>query len=181
VTQTARWLPIAVAGALAVSACGGGADDGSEEQPPRSESAGAVAVKQASVPDPCALLTVAEIAAAMGEATATAHARPAPAAEGDEAKMCNWDGPKPAAGKLEMPKAIALTVWRGKEYYAPEKRDIDVHPVSGLGDKAALTGSKGIMWLQGDMTLQLQFVSLSDAEPRAQLESLARKAAARIG
>lgn len=129
-----------------------------------------------ALPDPCTLLTESEVAAALG----APEARQQSTSVAGGGAGCDWTGPEVATANGDLPASVSLDVYPGAEYYAPESYAEDVEQVSGLGDAAAVSeGTSTVLWVQDEVTFQLQIVTLSPT-PRSELEELARQASGRF-
>jgi hypothetical protein len=119
--------------------------------------------------DACELLTVDEVAAVMGEATATPSNGPS---DGGGAG-CTWTGP-------DGIKTIYLVAWPSTDYYSPDQLGLETVPVSGLGDEAVYSDAgKFVLWTQDDRAFQLQ-APWADSPTQDDMVGLAQSVSGRV-
>jgi Protein of unknown function (DUF3558) len=118
-------------------------------------------------PNPCLLVTDAAAATLLGGTPV----RTGPKAEA-RGVSCTWD----VAGGANL----LVSVWQGKEFYAPDYTNPKATSLAGVGDKAfsdSLTQTVG--FIKGS-TVVMVFVPALTTVPMANIEQLARTIAAAI-
>jgi hypothetical protein len=179
--------PFAVAALVALAACGddGGSSNVAEEQAadleelvdeatPATEAedtdAGSESAEtEGSSSDACSLLTVDEVAAVMGESTATTSDGP----NDGGGSGCTWTGP-------DGIKTIYLVAWPSTDFYAPDQLGLETAPVSGLGDEAVYSDAgKFVLWIQDDRAFQLQ-APWADSPTQDDMVGLAQSVSGRV-
>lgn len=159
------FAPVAAAAVLVLAACGddGGSSNAAEVQAEDLENLVEEATPTSEAPadggdtessetesssggDACSFLTVDEVAAVMGESTATTTDGPS---DGGGAG-CTWTGP-------DGIKTIYIVEWPSTDFYAPDQLGVETVPVSGLGDEAVYSDlGKFVLWTQDGRAYQLQ-------------------------
>jgi hypothetical protein len=175
-----RGAVLALAGAL-LAGCGGSSDPrpagGTGDPAGPTALAAQTPADQAggsAAPDPCALLTAEEVAAAAGGEVIRVDG---PKAE-LRGQQCGWLVPHAEFGE----DLVQLNVWVGAEFYSPEGPGAGMtgfQPVDGIGDVAHLwpnlMGHCGVIFMQGQVVVQ---IGLDGADSTCL--DLARAAAGRL-
>ncbi|HEX8001518.1 MAG TPA: DUF3558 family protein [Mycobacteriales bacterium] len=185
-----RDLTMAVVAALALTACGGG-DKAPDAAPgTTTTSAGgspSTAAPAAAAGDACALLTDAEVAAALGGA---AKAEASTSGEPLNSRLCTW------ATDTTPPRTFTITVNTtatlgealrkngmtarsmfdsAKTAYASQNPE----PLAGVGDEAVVVGST-VIAVKGDVYVQTTTAFGDSAAAKAALTDLTAKAVAKL-
>ena len=194
--RTTTWVSVALAALLALAACGDGDDDTTADSTPEggavttvSGGSGGGATSAASTPDPCALVTVEEVSAALGSPIETPEgATMSPPIGGRTCLFINTDAP---------PIKTFQIVVRTDGDFAENLRDNgqtveklfddtknlsdDVEEVIGLGDRAYKT-ARGYFVLEDGVSLETNLGLNADPSPEASaaLTSLTEKAVSRL-
>lgn len=191
--RTTAGAGIALAALLTLAACGGGDDKTTADPTP---SGGAVTTVStggktpaAATPDPCALVTVEEVSAALGSPIETPQGTDlSPPIGGRTCLFTNTDAPPIKTFQVvvrtdaDFAKALrdnGQTV--GKLFDDTKNLAGDATDVSGLGDRAYQT-ARGYSVLKGGVSLETNLGLNSDPSPAAvaALQALTEKAVARL-
>ncbi|MCG6988763.1 MAG: DUF3558 domain-containing protein [Gemmatimonadetes bacterium] len=194
-----RSVPLLTALVVAAAGCGGGAAHGSSGTDTAASAAQSASASRgpSSFPDasldPCSLLTVEELGAALGT-----KVNPGKADEhtGEGSRGCNWTTEAYDAGgsalvghvgivtlAVEGPNPALASRFPTARSFFDFTRTIlqNPQPVSGVGDEAVLTGKGHDMWARkGNVVLRLFFSGglgdMSELKPLTQLmtEALSR-------
>jgi len=163
--RRAGWRPVAAAVAVvALLACGFGGSREADE-PPAAEQ---------SLPDPCTLLTPAEVAEVQG----------GPTDPGTPATGTSPNEPGCVFGQTNDGKVTTITVFAGGQARFAGDREVvadnfDVEDIAGLGD-AAFIGASVLYVRKGELIITLFTGSPTPEEQRDKALKLAPKALARL-
>jgi hypothetical protein len=110
----------------------------------RSSTAPAAAAQSTgSEPNPCTIVTAAEVQAILGTA-----ASPTGPTDENRGTQCKWDGNS---------SSLLVLVYHGKEFYSPEMQAPKAKKLTGIGDDAYLdafgTTRAGVGFLKGDIAV----------------------------
>lgn len=181
-------MAFATAATLALAACGGGTD-----KPDAAPGTGATTAAGTTAPpaagpgDACALLTDAEVAAALG---GTAKAEASTSGEPLNTKLCTWatDTTPPRTFTISLNTTAALgealrkngmtarsMFDSAKTAYASQNPE----PLPGVGDEAIVVGAQ-VIAVKGDVYVQLTTAFGDSAAAKAALTDLSAKAVAKL-
>jgi hypothetical protein len=195
--RTTTWGSLALAALLALAACGDGDDDTTADSTPpdgvattvSGGSGGGGSTSAASTPDPCALLTVEEVSAALGSPIETPEgATMSPPIGGRTCLFINADAPPIKSFQIvvrtdgdfaENLRDNGQTV--EKLFDDTKNLSDDVEEVIGLGDRAYKT-ARGYFVLANGVSLETNLGLNADPSPEASaaLTSLTEKAVSRL-
>lgn len=193
-TRRTAWASLGLAALLALTACGGGDDD--EEATDSTTSGGAVTTvsgasgtSEAATPDPCSLVTVEEVSAALGSPIdAPEGAVLSPPIGGRTCLFVNTDAPPIKTFQVvtrtdgDFAKNLRDNGQTVARLYQDTKNLTEgTEDVSGLGDQAYKT-PRAYYVLKGGVALETNLGLNSDPSPEAvaALKTLTEKAVARL-